>query len=360
MPRRVHSQEVRRAYSQGQSIFRRFARASIELCGLHGYAGLLPLHSKGNLYNFHLTRAGAFERAPVEPNQHIVMNEPAHTSSSSAGTRQQAQMRERLHGLSRGTWKRERQHTSGQQSFLLATTKTTSWRSPRSSERWLWDVRPLSRSVHREWCEVCVAARGIGETSGGSRTERTHNLLRLLSHEYQRRISPWSNCSSGTSGQRSGSIWGGVLREVHQKTSFMKFINCSDNEPSMSAVKDAAARSLPPAKTVPELCPVGDHPANESIQVRVPELKRQMRAVRMPLEKRLGMRPAHDDPILAWVPTFLGDVISRYRRRAEGKTPWPREAGRRWPEKTQRINRPKQDWEPRLIKVRYADHHART
>ena len=59
------------------------------------------------------------------------------------------------------------------------------------------------------------------------------------------------------------------------------------------------------------------------------ELKRQMRAVQMQLDERLGVVLANDDPLLAWIPTLLRGVISCYRRGADGKTPRERETGRK-------------------------------
>eukprot|EP00974_Lingulodinium_polyedra_P099221 9613699-Lingulodinium_polyedra.AAC.1 len=66
--------------------------------------------------------------------------------------------------------------------------------------------------------------------------------------------------------------------------------------------------------------------------------------------------------MLAWIPTFVGDVIARYRRGADGETPYERETGRKWRkpafalgekilirEARERIGGPKRDWEPRMI-----------
>ena len=89
-----------------------------------------------------------------------------------------------------------------------------------------------------------------------------------------------------------------------EKTGVKRFINFSDNEPSILARKDAVTRSLPFVESIPEWCLVGDYQSNGSIEVSVRELKRQLRAVRMQLEKRLGIELANDDPILAWIPTF--------------------------------------------------------
>ena len=92
----------------------------------------------------------------------------------------------------------------------------------------------------------------------------------------------------------------------------------------------------------------------------------------MELENRLGMMLANDDPFLLGFPTLSGDVISRYRRRADGKTCWERERHRKWSrpslefgervfvrEATERINRLNQDCEPQLISVRCVGRRAR-
>ena len=33
---------------------------------------------------------------------------------------------------------------------------------------------------------------------------------------------------------------------------------------------------------------------------------------------------------LTWIPTIAGDVMAKYRRGTDGKTPWERETGRKW------------------------------
>ena len=68
-----------------------------------------------------------------------------------------------------------------------------------------------------------------------------------------------------------------------EKTTVKSFINFSDTETAILALKDVAARALP----IVEACPVGDHQSNGSIDVSVGELKRERRAIRMQLEKGL-------------------------------------------------------------------------
>ena len=107
------------------------------------------------------------------------------------------------------------------------------------------------------------------------------------------------------------------------------FINKSDGEPAMKALKDAAAKALEGVESISQESPVGDHQANGDIESTVRTLKAQMRATRFALESRLGRQLAHDDPILTWIPTFTGDTITRFRKGSDGKTPWEREQGKK-------------------------------
>ena len=133
----------------------------------------------------------------------------------------------------------------------------------------------------------------------------------------------------------------------------------------MKALKDAAAKDPEGVESIPQESPVGDHQANGAIESTVRTLKAQMRATRFGLESRLGRQLKHDDPILTWVPTFVGDTITRFRKGPDGKTPWEREQGRKWVGDSLEFGERffvievKRDWEPRLIEARYLGQHAR-
>ena len=58
------------------------------------------------------------------------------------------------------------------------------------------------------------------------------------------------------------------------------FINNSDGEPAMKALKDAAAKALEGAESISRESPVGDHQANGDIESTVRTLKTQKRVTR--------------------------------------------------------------------------------
>ena len=64
-----------------------------------------------------------------------------------------------------------------------------------------------------------------------------------------------------------------IFARFTEKTGVKRFIEFTDNEPSILALKDAAARSLPFVDTIPESCQVGDHQSNGPIEVSVRELE---------------------------------------------------------------------------------------
>ena len=159
------------------------------------------------------------------------------------------------------------------------------------------------------------------------------------------------------------------------QTGVRRFINKSDGEPAMKALKDAAAKALEGVESIGQESPVGDHQANGDIESTVRTLEAQMRATRFGLKSRLGRQLAHDDPILMmWIPTFAGDTIAKFRKGPDGKTPGERELGRKWAGDSLEFGERffmkeveergsgavKRDWEPRLIEVRNLGQHART
>ena len=149
------------------------------------------------------------------------------------------------------------------------------------------------------------------------------------------------------------------------------FINKSDGEPAMKALKEAAAKAIEGVESMSQESPVGDHQANGDIKSTVRTLKGQMRATRFALQSRFGRPLAHDDPIWMWMPTFAGDTFARFRKGPDGKTAWEREQGRKWAggslefgerfcmkeAKERASGVVKRDWEPRLIDL---GQHART
>ena len=265
--------------------------------------------------------------------------------------------------------------------------KLVAGRSPTAAQR--REHEEQNHAVFRDWCPVCLKSRGQGtqhrkkkrdqqrKEEEGPRicsdyffmsTQEGSAPMLAVKFSRSKRVGATALPAKGVT--EFGVKW--LARWIQQR-GVQRFINFGDNEPALVALREAAAQALPGVESIPGGCPVGDHQANGEIESGVRELKRQMRAIRFSLEEKLGIMLASDDPVLSWIPTFAGDTIAHYRKGADGKTPHERETARKWSrgalefgercyikEAAERIGRPKRDWEPRLVEVRYMGHHART
>ena len=188
-----------------------------------------------------------------------------------------------------------------------------------------------NHAVFAPWCEVCV--------KGAQRRRQTNKEL-AKQEQYGPRIffcmseggvsTPMLALKFSRSGRMAATtleqkgltqygvkIFAGFI----QQTGVPMFINKSDQEPAIKALKDAAAKALGGVESNSQESPVGDHQANGDIESTVRSLKSQMRATRFALESRLGRQLAHDAPILTSIPTSAGDTIARFRTGPDGKTP---------------------------------------
>lgn len=246
-----------------------------------------------------------------------------------------------------------------------------------------------NHAVYRPWCEICVKSRGLGtqhrratqkeaqESAEGPRifsdyffmsTEEDSVPMLALKFSRSKRVAATALPSKGVT-----ELGCKFFSNFIKMTGVRRFINFSDGENAIKSLKEEAAKRVPEVEAISRESPKGDHQKNGDIESGVRELKRQMRAVRMHLESRLGRALSEEDPLLMWIPTFAGDCIAFHRRGADGKTPWERETGRKWrrpclefgekvmiKEAYERSAGPKRDWQARMIPVRYVGHHART
>ena len=246
-----------------------------------------------------------------------------------------------------------------------------------------------NHACYRPWCRVCVESRGLGtqhrKTMKGlaeasadgprifsdfffmSTDERSAPML-VMKSSRSRRIAAVALPSKGISefGVKAFSAF-------IANTGLRRFTNFSDGEPAMIALKGAAARACQGVESINKEVPVGDHRANGDAEVSVREIKRQMRALRLSLESKLGVRLSDRDPLLFWMPSFAGDAIACHRRGKDGKTAYERETGRKWHRSgleygealmirvaVEEAGKPKRDWRTKMVKARFVGHHART
>ncbi|CAE7246360.1 HCN2, partial [Symbiodinium microadriaticum] len=370
---------------------------------IHGECDELPLYREGNLYNMYLKQDGV-------PEQLSPLQEASTSSGASAEEgRQSGNARQAKAIFEDGSvetveddWKEglgwpteeeepaEGGRTAGsepphEESEEFRKSRAAAEPTPEQRENHFLE----NHAVYRPWCEVCVKSRGVGtqhrralkkeaaESSEGPRIfsdyffmSNDEDSVPMLALKFSRskRIAAAALPRKGIS-----ELGCKFMSNFINMTGVMRFVNFSDGEPAMKALKEESARKVVEVEAIPRECPVGDHQKNGEIESAVREFKRQMRAVRMSLEGRLARALPDDDPFLMWIPTFAGDCIAFHRRGADVKTPWERETGRKWrrpflefgekvmiKEAYDRSSGPKRDWQARMIPGRYVGHHART
>ncbi|CAK9027043.1 Reverse transcriptase Ty1/copia-type domain-containing protein, partial [Durusdinium trenchii] len=252
-------------------------------------------------------------------------------------------------------------------------------RNPTKSE--IEEHEAQNHAVYRNWCEVCIKARSTG-TPHRKRTEEEKKEEGPAVHSdfYFMQSSPFLAMKSTPSGMlgafalpdksNSGFTQRGMARFITE-TGHKRLVHMSDNEPALMALKTSVSASLPDIEIVNKNSPVGDHQANGSIEVAIRKLKRQMRALRLSLERKLNMSLPNDHPLTSWIANFAAESINVYRKDSSGSTAYERAYGKKWnkpalefgelvhireaKEKAGRL-----DWEPMSTPVRFVGHHART
>ena len=222
------------------------------------------------------------------------------------------------------------------------------------------DIEEHSATGHvqyRSWCPICVAARSVGQPHVEAPKEDETAVPRIL----------WDYAFLGEDDGKSMPIL--VVKDSRTKrvastfvqakgsdpyaikfgqsflesSGYKTIVNKSDGEHSIVALKKASAQAAEvkdhsntdsdksePLEAMPQEAPPGDHQANGEIEAAVREVKRQIRACKYALEARLGTQLEDGDPVLSWLPRHAADLISRYRRGLDGKTPEQRRTGKQW------------------------------
>ena len=204
----------------------------------------------------------------------------------------------------------------------------------------------LGHIQYREWCRHCVAARGIGQQHRSrEQEERESDGLPVVACDYcfmgqdDGKLKPIlvmkdskTQAIAAIFVEAKGTdpyaikFWQGFVKHLGYK----RFIAKSDGEASIKAMKAKAIEGLKGIEAIAQESPEEDHQANGLAEAAVREVKRQVRVLKSSLEEKLGLTLKDDDPILAWLPRHGADLLSRYGKGEDGRTPEQRRSGKAW------------------------------
>ncbi|CAK0888487.1 unnamed protein product [Prorocentrum cordatum] len=252
------------------------------------------------------------------------------------------------------------------------------------SQREIAEHEAMGHATYRSWCRVCIAAKGQGQPHLRA-PEDDETAVPVVSSDYafmgqddadtmpmlvlrDRR----SKMMAATFVEKKGDdayaikFFARFLRIL----GYRKIVNKSDGEPAILLVKRRAVEEVPGLEAIPQESAPADHQANGEIEVTVREIKKQVRALKMDLESKLGVKVEDKHPVLAHLPEHAASVINRYRRGQDGKTALQRLTGRQWrkpvPLFGERLmvrfageRTRKNALEEQMVEARYIGHHPR-
>ena len=241
----------------------------------------------------------------------------------------------------------------------------------------------MGHVVYRDWCRHCIAGRAIGQPHRTRTDEqRARNLVPTIvldyafmsrSDEDDERLRPIlvmkderTQMVAATFVDSKGATPYAVkfAAAFLKNLGYRKVVMKSDGEHSIVALKEAAAREAA-IESVPEESPVGDHQANGLAENAIREVKRQIRVLRSALEESIGRVLSDEDPVLAWLPRQAADLLCRYKKGTDGRTPEVRRSGKQWRKPAiafgERLYFREVGEGTRVLKEgRYVGHHGRT
>ncbi|CAK0864353.1 unnamed protein product, partial [Prorocentrum cordatum] len=252
------------------------------------------------------------------------------------------------------------------------------------SQKEIAEHEAMGHATYRSWCRVCIAAKGQGQPHLRA-PEDDETAVPVVSSDYafmgqddadtmpmlvlrDRR----SKMMAATFVEKKGDdayaikFFARFLRIL----GYRKIVNKSDGEPAILLVKRRAVEEVPGLEAIPQESAPADHQANGEIEVTVREIKKQVRALKMDLESKLGVKVEDKHPVLAHLPEHAASVINRYRRGQDGKTALQRLTGRQWrkpvPLFGERLmvrfageRTRKNALEEQMVEARYIGHHPR-
>ncbi len=143
--------------------------------------------------------------------------------------------------------------------------------------------------------------------------------------------------------KESGALWGNVasckgpgdmwlVRKQVRNVELIGRANIgikTDGEPAIVAVQNRII-TLRGGKTVPRNPPAYNPESNGPIEKGVQDLNNQLRALKIALEARLGMKIKCNWPVMEWLVPHAAFVVTRYRVGHDGKSAFQRCTGRQW------------------------------
>ena len=211
------------------------------------------------------------------------------------------------------------------------------------------DEHDLSHIPFRSWCPSCVRGRALNDSHQHLCAEDEHRLPTLCC-DYSFLVKDESKAMPILAQRDTKSLTAGLnvvtkegpdceyaVRTVVtfiQKCGYRRFIQKSDQEPSILALRDKANAKLGPGfEIVPEKSPVGEHQSNGAVEGMIGHLTGLVRTHRDAVEQKFGIVLDTSTQVLAWLVMWVAFCYNTYHRGKDGRTARERLKGKAYKKK---------------------------
>eukprot|EP00435_Cladocopium_sp_Y103_P034158 s1161_g8.t1 len=334
-----------------EALGKAYARAVKE----HGKVGLIPVAEENGIYNFYIQEekirdevaSPATPEGAPEESRGRHWSPPSDARPASAG-RSRSRSHRPVCAVEEEVEPRLDDEIepdgieAGEQ--VEARPARPGWSPITPSEEERREHESSGHAVFRNWCEHCLQATGYSQKH--TKKDHSQDMIPTISMDYFYMneepnarphlvaIDRKTGMMMATALEKKGvgdATGRKLLTRFLELLGYKEVVLKSDGEhPLVRLKKDAGREATTVTKVVCEESPAGDSKANGEAESAVREVKWRIRAVRLTLEKKLGVKLEDGHPLVQWIPRYASEQANRFRVGADGRTPEERRTGKKW------------------------------
>ena len=223
-----------------------------------------------------------------------------------------------------------------------------------------WEKHQTTHTPYAPWCQHCNAARDVRRDHQRKRPKAhivrdvdvdqsgpvkiSMDYFYLHDRKGQRNEEPWNPPHMIVTEHRHGRVWAHRVpnKGVHKEASWLpkriiqdldntglqntRIITKSDQEPAIIDVQ-TTMQELRPNMMIPTNSPIGESESNGRAENSIRRVQEKVWTIRHHVEQKAKMKIKDDAPLMAWLVRWSAELLSKYSRGDDGKSPYERIRG---------------------------------
>ena len=224
-----------------------------------------------------------------------------------------------------------------------------------------WEKHKTTHTPYESWCPHCNAARAVRrehtrinqrahmvkdvESNDNGPVRISMDYMYLYERSGKHKEEQWNPPHFVVIEHRFARVWAYRVpnKGIHKEANWLpkrlvtdldniglqnvRIIVKIDQEPANVEVQ-TAMQELRPDLIIPVNSPVGESESNGRAENAIRRVQEQIRTLRHHVEQRVGIKIPDQAPIMAWLVRWAGELISKYSRGDDGKSPYERTRGK--------------------------------